>query len=165
MTDRTDPMRPQLPTPRSLLLGLNLGLVAVVPGCNAVTPFGTLKTYESGTPSFIAGRASQSYPSSPALVDAARGAIDDVGIRSVDEIPERGGVLFVGKTADGRAASISVTVQGKTSHVSARVGSFGDETLSRAFFDRLATRLHEDEPEADPVDPAPAVRTRARDRR
>ena len=67
-------------------------------------------------------------------------------------INEGGAIVFQGTTADNRNASVTLRPHPVGSRLSARIGLFGDEPLSRALMDRVGVRLGERAPAAVPAD-------------
>jgi hypothetical protein len=102
--------------------------------------------------SYSGGRAVQTFEQSPTTVHpAVLAALDDLRIESVRQISDGGAVVFEGTTADGRKASLTLRPHPVGSRLSARVGVFGDEALSRALIDRVAIRLGALPPAAIPA--------------
>jgi hypothetical protein len=131
-----------------------VGLLLLAAGCNAVTPFGTFKTYGTNQPTYVAGHAAQAFavPATREVVAQTREAMDDVGIHSVVQRQEDTAIILTGKTANGRTATVTVRAEGASTRVSARFGALGDEALSRAFLARVGTRIGSDPggpPDAD----------------
>jgi hypothetical protein len=136
------------------LLAVIVGPALLAAGCNAVTPFGTFKTYGTNQPTYMAGHAAQTFavPATREVVSQTREAMDDVGIHSVVQRQEDSAIVFVGKTSNGRTANVTVRAEGASTRVSARFGTLGDEALSRAFLARVGTRIAADPgvpPQAD----------------
>jgi hypothetical protein len=147
--------------PRCLLLAALVGPALLAAGCNAVTPFGTFKTYGTNQPTYVVGHAAQTFavPASREVVAQTREAMDDLGIHSVVQRLEDPAIVLVGKTANGRTATVTVRPDGASTHVSARFGTLGDEALSRAFLARVGTRIGADTgaPQADALKKPPAT--------
>jgi hypothetical protein len=80
--------------------------------------------------------------------------MEDLRIQSVRQISDGGAIVFEGTTADNRRASATIRPRPRNSTLlTARIGLFGDEALSRALMDRVAIRLNALPPSAIPVDP------------
>src|SRR5262249_34319946 len=128
------------------------GAISVLEGANAIPGAGT----GSASPfSFSAGRAAQTF-AAPAIAvqPAVLSAMDARRIQSVRQISDGGAIVFEGTTADNRRASATIRPQPRNSTLlTARIGLFGDEALSRALMDRVAIRLNALPPSAIPVDP------------
>ena len=88
------------------------------------------------------GRAVQTFPQGPATVQpAVLSALDDLRIHSVRQISDGGSIVFEALTADDRRASVAIVPQASGTRLSARIGLFGDQALSRALMDRVGIRL------------------------
>ena len=125
------------------LAGMTTALTLALAGCSTVAPIGPISA--ASTPA-SAGRGVRSYPTSPDLVDHARGALEDVGVHSIARRQEDRATILEGRTAAGRRAVATIRPDGAESFVSARFGTLGDEPLSRAFLDRMVARAGGPEP-------------------
>jgi hypothetical protein len=130
---------------RNRILGLALaGLASSALGCSMVTPFGSVYTIAAnGGPSYIAGRATQIFAASDGFIDQARGALEDIQVRSITQRNEAGTIVLEGRAPNGKSAHVRLQPEdeGRKMHVFVRFGSFGDETLSRGYLEALGTRL------------------------
>ena len=126
-------------------------------GCRTMTGPASLSALAEPSASgfsYSAGRAIQSFAFAPQSVEpAASAAMDDLRIHSLRRTSEEGTVVLEGNTADNRRASVTIHPQNAGTRVSARLGLFGDEPLSRALMDRINVRLGTLPPSAIPVDP------------
>lgn len=108
----------------------------------------------SGAFSYFGGRAAQSYARPPAAVHpAVVAALDDLRVGSVRQLNEGAAIIYEGTTADDRKASVTLRPHPAGSRLTARIGLFGDEPLSRALMDRVSVRLGTLPPSAVPADP------------
>ena len=122
-------------------------------GCMTVGPVTGPMRGENGF-SFVAGRATQDFAYPPATLHAAVvAAMNDLRIDAVKQTNDAGAIIFNGTTADGRRVSVTVRPNQGMSHVSTRIGWFGDEPLSKALIDRIGIRLGTLPPAAIPVEP------------
>ena len=80
-------------------------------------------------------------------------ALDDLKIQSVRQTRDAGAVLFDGTTADHRRALLTLRAARGGSRLTARIGWFGDEPLSRALMERVGVRLGSLPPSAIPAEP------------
>ena len=104
--------------------------------------------------SYAAGRAIQTFPQSTAtLQPIVLSALEDLRIHSVTLTREVGAVVFKGTTASAARASVTLRPTPDGSRLSARIGLFGDEPLSRALMDRVGIRLGSLPPSAIPAEP------------
>jgi Protein of unknown function (DUF3568) len=143
---------------RSALLVLTLPLIWIVAaGCSSVRPFAASSVSDgaSGDFAYVAGRATRTFPAPPATVQpAVLSALDDLRVGAIRRSNNGGTMVIEGTTADNRKALLTLGTQpGTGSRLTARVGIFGDEPLSRALMDRVAIRLGTLPPTAVPVDP------------
>jgi hypothetical protein len=124
-------------------------LAVAASGCHTVTPFGSINTLATGGQNYVAGMGTQTYPASEAFVDETRKTLDDLNVRAVARRREAEMVVFEGKDSKGRSAVVRIVpvAQATKMRVHARFGVFGDETLTRAFLDRLSVRVGEIEGE------------------
>ena len=111
----------------------------------------------SGDYSYVGGRAAQTLASTPINVQpAVLSALDDLRFTSVRQINEAGAIVFEGTTPDNRRASVTLRPHpAGTTRLTARIGMFGDEPLSRALVDRVAIRMGTAAPQPIP-DSAPS---------
>jgi hypothetical protein len=128
-------------------------------GCATVPPAAEL-TGVSSSFAFSAGRGSQAFAASPAAVLAAlQPALEDLSFQRV-QVARDGAVTRIdAHTADRDHAVLTVRTHRDRTHVSVRIGWFGDEPLSRALLERVSIRLGTSPPEAIPATPpsAPAA--------
>ena len=130
-------------------------------GCQTVgsSAFKTLaKDQEPARPgleySYSGGRAIQTFAMAPTTVQpAVLAALDDLRIDRVRQISDGGAIVFEGTTADDRKASITLRPHPAGTRLSARIGMFGDQALSRALMDRVGVRLGTLPPAAIPNTP------------
>ena len=132
----------------------------VPPGCSTTNPFGREKLMVPTGPSYVAGRGLQMFPTSPNLLPNVKEAMADVGMRSIHQVPEPNGAIALEATsADNRSVRVTIQTTGVRSLLAAKVGWLGDEPITRALLDRVATRQGTLPPDAVPVEaePAPAA--------
>ncbi len=118
-------------------------------GCQTIGPsaFTTLsKDQQPARPgseySYSGGRAIQTFAVAPTGVQpAVLAALDDLRIDRVRQTSDGGAIVFEGTTADERKASITLRPHPSGTRLSARIGMFGDQALSRALMDRVGVRL------------------------
>ena len=148
-------------------IALTAAALAVGAGCSTVTPPAAISVMDgasavpgSGTGtaspfSFSTGRAAQTFAApATAVQPAVLSAMDDLRIQSVRQISDGGAIVLEGTTADNRRASATIRPHSRNSTLlTARIGLFGDEALSRALMDRVAIRLGALPPAAIPVEP------------
>jgi hypothetical protein len=141
----------------SAVLALPLLASVVAAGCSSVRPFAASSVSEgtSGDFAYLAGRATRTFASPPATVQpAVLASLDDLRVASVSQSHNAGTLIFEGTTADNRKALVTLNAHpGGSTRLSARIGMWGDEPLSRALMDRVAIRLGTLPPTAVPVDP------------
>ena len=124
-------------------------------GCSTMRP-GVLPVVGQAAPGFTytAGRATQVFPVAlPTVQPATLSALDD--LRMVNPLThlEAGSVVVNATTADNSRVHVMLRPEPSGTLVTARIGLFGDEPLSRALMDRIAVRLGTLPPSAAPVDP------------
>jgi len=126
----------------------------VIPaGCATVSPVASTAVGLSGF-SYSAGRATQGFALPMTSVEtAATGAMDDLRIHSVRQTHDGSNRIIEGTTADNRRATVTLNPNQAGTRVTARIGWFGDEPLSKALMDRIGIRLGTLPPAAIPVDP------------
>ena len=104
--------------------------------------------------SYTAGRATQNFAYPPTTVQpAVLAAMEDLRVEAVRQINDGSTIVFEGTTADNRGASVTLRPHAIGTRLSARVGLFGDQALSRAIMDRVGIRLGVLPPAAIPVEP------------
>lgn len=127
--------------------------VAAAPGCTTVAPVAG-PALAAGEFSYTAGRATQDFAYPAATVQSAvSAALEDLRIHSVRQTHDAGSVLFEGTTADHRRALVTLRPHRGAARLTARIGWFGDEPLSRALMDRVGVRLGSLPPSAIPAEP------------
>jgi hypothetical protein len=124
-------------------------------GCSTMEPAAMSAFGRNGSGfSYSAGRAVQSFAYPPTTVQpSVVSAMDDLRMQSIRQINDGSAIVFEGTTADNRKASVTLRPHPGGSRLSARIGLFGDEPLSRALMDRVGIRLGSLPPAAIPVDP------------
>ncbi len=76
------------------------------------------------------------------VVNSAQATLKDMGFTIQDAAGDAAEGHVDGKTANGRNISIlTKDAGGGTSDISIRVGTFGDEALSRDIYNRIASRM------------------------
>jgi hypothetical protein len=138
---------------RTRILARTILAVSLIAGCSTTGPFGREKLRLPVGPSYVGGRGMQMFPTSPNLLVNVKDAMSDVGIHSIVQNEDPSGLLILeGRTADDRKARVTIQTSGTNSTVSAKIGLFGDEPLTRAMLDRLGSRHG-----TMPVQPLPAA--------
>jgi hypothetical protein len=126
---------------RTRILARTILAVSLIAGCSTTGPFGREKLRLPVGPSYVGGRGMQMFPTSPNLLVNVKDAMSDVGIHSIVQNEDPSGLLILeGRTADDRKARVTIQTSGTNSTVSAKIGLFGDEPLTRAMLDRLGSR-------------------------
>lgn len=140
--------------------------VAAGSGCQTTGPAALMALGRSESPSpggsdyrYAGGWADQTFGQGAAAVQpAVLGALDDLRVHSVRQISDGGSIVFEARTADNRRATVTLIPQARGTRLSARVGLFGDQALSRALMDRVGIRLGNlppaPVPDAPPSQPA-----------
>jgi hypothetical protein len=148
---------------RVLLAGAALIALGLA-GCQTVGLPGNAALATAGF-AYSAGTATQSFPfTSNQIQTPLLESMADLKMHSVRQTQEPTGVSFQGLTADGRRASVSVSRVPTVAVgaavpteaavvVTARIGWFGDEPLSRALMHRIGVRLGTSPPSAIPSEP------------
>jgi Protein of unknown function (DUF3568) len=125
-------------------------------GCSTIAPAALSAVGNaSSSPgfSYAAGRAYQSYALPPAKVQPALlSAVDDLRMHSVAVTQEGSNTVVQATTANNHRATIMLRPEPTGSHISVRIGMFGDEPLSRALMDRVSVRLGTLPPTAIPAE-------------
>jgi hypothetical protein len=135
-------------------------------GCSSVKPSaipaaGNPAPAPGLVPTYSAGRASRTFSSSTTeILPAVVAALQDLQIEGVHRINDGSLIVVEGTTSDKRRASITIRPQNPSStRLTARVGLFGDEPLSKALIERVGIRLGELPPAPIPAEipsaPAP----------
>ncbi len=125
-------------------------------GCSTIPP-AALTAVGNTTPtpafSYSAGRALQSFALPPSKVQPALlAAVDDLRMQSVSVTQEGSNTVVQATTPSNHRATIMLRPEPTGSHISARIGMFGDEPFSRALMDRVAVRLGTAPPKAIPAE-------------
>lgn len=147
---------------RTWTAGMILAVLTIA-GCSTTGPFGRERLSLPVGPSYVGGRGMQMFPTSPSLLANVKDSMSDVGIHSIVQNEDPGGmVILEGRTADDRKARVTILVSGTNSTVSAKIGWMGDEPLTRAMLDRLGSRqgtMPAQPLSADPAAPVDPPRT------
>lgn len=115
--------------------------ISILGGCSTTGPFGRERLALPIGPSYVGGRGMQVFPTSTDLLANVKDAMSDVGIHSIAQHEDPGGLIILeGKAADERKARVTIQTSGVNSTVSAKIGWLGDEPLTRAMLDRLGSR-------------------------
>lgn len=121
-----------------LALGLALGAASGLSGCVVAAAAGG-----AAGAAYVLGSLDGPMPASPEkIVEASKDVLEgsDIHVLSSDATSIDGTV--VGRTALDRKIEITVKrVDDKQSQVSIRVGTFGDETVSKDLFDRIKAKV------------------------
>jgi len=123
-----------------IALGLAMACALVQPGCATVAP-SPERLVSTGT-SYSGGRAQQDFSLPATKVGAAiSDAMADLKMTSVE--PGRDGTVYKiqAKTADNRSVMVTLRPHQTQTRVGCRIGTFGDEPLSRALLERTGVRL------------------------
>jgi hypothetical protein len=127
-------------TARTIALVLALGLFTITSGgCLAVAAAGAA----GAGVAYMMGDLKATVDASPTqVVRAAEGALDEMGITVVSSSGDDLEGTVTARTARDRRVRIDVKRETPTtSGVSIRIGTFGDEALSREIYDQLRQRL------------------------
>jgi hypothetical protein len=134
-----------------LACGLVSAIMLGMPGCSTVPR--TLELAEGGAAfAFMAGRGTQSFSAPTAsVVEAVKSSMSDLNMTSIRHSLDGTVIRIEGRTSDQRQTVVVIRSHLGVTHVSVRVGWFGDEPLSRALLERVGVRLGSREPEAIPA--------------
>lgn len=115
------------------------GAVALQAGCLIVAAGAA----GAGTVAYVKGELEASLDASyRGVVNASGRAIDALELHKISENGDATRTVIVARTADDRRVHITVNkVADSLTKVSIRVGTFGDETLSRTILDRIKQAL------------------------
>ena len=140
---------------RIALFTLAFSVLAGVSACSTIGTGAMTSLANSGTSySYGAGRATQNFAYPPTIVQpAVLAAMEDLRIQTVRQINDGSTIVFEGTTADNRSASVTLRPNSLGTRLTARVGLFGDQALSRAIMDRIGIRLGSLPPAAIPDEP------------
>ena len=140
---------------RIALFTLTLSFLASIPACSTMSTGAMNSLANAGTSySYGAGRATQNFAYPPTTVQpAVLAAMEDLRIQAVRQINDGSTIVFEGTTADNRNASVTLRPNSLGTRLTARVGLFGDQALSRAIMDRIGIRLGSLPPAAIPEEP------------
>jgi hypothetical protein len=116
------------------------------------------RTVSTGGYSYTGGHAVQTLALPPATVKAAVAlALEDLRIDNVREKPLAGAIRFEGLTTDKRRAYVTIRPHPVGTRLSARIGAFGDEPMTRFLVDRVGIRLGMLPPAPVPEEPPSAA--------
>ena len=136
-------------------------------GCQTVGPaaLNAVSRAESPSPggsdySYGGGRAVQTFVQAPAAVQpAVLAALEDLRVSSLRQISDGGSIVFEGTTADDRKATVTLRPEARGTHLTARVGLFGDRRSPEPSWtgsaSAWATSPPPPFPSNPPSDPAP----------
>ena len=144
------------------LLAASAGMLLITSGCATTSRVAPTTSEPSAEPmppgeqpaptaSYSTGRATQDFPfPSGRVAVAVIEAMEDLSITVTRR--DRDGLVsqIDGRTPDNRTVTVTLRPQKPITHVSCRVGWFGDEPLSRTVLRRVAIRLGTLPPEAIP---------------
>lgn len=120
------------------------GLAVAMGGCYTVTPFGSINTIATGGQNYVGVRGSQVYPATDDFLEQARSVLDvDLNVGSISQRREEDAYVLEGTDSKGHRVVVRIRPEsdGAKMRVRARFGLFGDESMSRAYLDRLAVRV------------------------
>jgi hypothetical protein len=121
-------------------LGLGIFCSLVHPGCATVAP--SPERLLSTETSYSAGRAIQDFALPASKVGTAvTDAMADLKMTSVESGRDGSVFKIQAKTADKRAVMVTLRPHQSQTRVGCRIGTFGDEPLSRALLERTGVRL------------------------
>ena len=149
---------------RRRLMAAGLLAAALAGGCSTTNPFGRERLAVDPATQYVGGRGWGMYPTTDDIVANVRGAMTDLGMRSIHQVPEPNGVIALeATTADRRSARATIATTGVRSTVALKVGWAGDEPLTRSFLQKVEDRQGALAPslipaEPDPAEPAPGGR-------
>ena len=126
-------------------------------GCSTTSPFIDPAAQGVGSDSgfsFSTGRGVEDFPSPlSSVAPAVAAAMDDLKMDRVRQTRDGAVIRLEGRTSDDRPVSVTLRFRQGATQVGARIGRFGDESLSRALLERVGVRLGTRTPEAIPDAP------------
>lgn len=147
---------------RLRLVAASAGILAIGGGCALTAHVRPPRDDEPPAPSspagpidttirYSTGRAMQDFPAPSGKVAAAvMEAMEDLNIAVTRRDRDGPAAQIDGRTPDNRTVTVTLRPQKPITHVSCRVGWFGDEPLSRTLLRRIGVRLGTLPPEAIP---------------
>ena len=125
---------------RNWMMGTVLA-VSLVAGCSSTNPFSRAKLALPVGPSYVGGRGTQLFPTSPVLLTNIKDAMSDLKMYSIVQNEDPSGLIILeGKTAADQVVRTTLLTSGTNSTVSVKIGWFGDELMTRALLDRIAMK-------------------------
>ena len=122
-------------------------LLAVSPliltGCLAAAAVGGAAAAGAGTVAYIKGELKATEEASlDKTWEATVGAIDELQFLVINKLKDAVSAELEAKTADNKTVKIELKrVAGNLTDISIRIGTFGDETLSRYILSKIEARL------------------------
>jgi Protein of unknown function (DUF3568) len=147
-----------MPIRHRYLVGASAGLLAIAGGCATTSRVAPPQGQNpapvarpNAAPRYSAGRAMQDFELPAATVKSGvLEAMEDLGMKVTRRAQDGPASQIEGQTADHRMVTVTLRPQKPITHVSCRIGWFGDEPLSLALLHRIGVRLGTLPPEAIP---------------
>lgn len=97
----------------------------------------------AGTVAYVRGELESTLPKALARsLEATRQAIEQLKLAKISDKEDALGGVIVARTADDKRIEVKLTAVGEgITKVQIRVGVFGDNTVSRAVYDRIKANL------------------------
>jgi hypothetical protein len=120
-----------------------LGASVLLQGCVPLLAVGAGAVAAGGTVAYVNGDLETTYPAALNRTwDATMGALQDAQLRITDTQRDATQGTIKAQQADATPVTVSLETAGpNTTDVKIRVGTFGDEEVSRTINRRLAARL------------------------
>jgi hypothetical protein len=119
------------------------GASLILQGCGALLAGGAGAAAGAGGVAYVRGEAQSTYPASMDRTwNATLSALRDANMQVTDTERDGSQASIKAKAADDKSVNVALEPAGPgTTTVKVRVGTFGDEEVSRAIHQRIASRL------------------------
>jgi uncharacterized lipoprotein len=119
------------------------GATLLLQGCGALLAGGAGAAAGAGTVAYTRGEAQSTYPASfERTWNATMGALQEANLKVQDTDRDGSKGTIKAVQADDKNVTVGLEPAGPgTTSVKIRVGTFGDEEVSRAIHNRIASRL------------------------
>ncbi len=110
-------------------------------GCSTTNPFSREKLALPVGPSYVGGRGTQLFPTSPNMVTNVKDAMSDLNMHGLVQNEDPSGLIIIeGTSAANQKVRTTIQTSGANTTVSVKIGWFGDEMVTRALLERIGTK-------------------------